>query len=250
MKKLIYLLIVLGFVGMVDATVYTDNFNRADEELQWGPDWTVASGAKNWHLVSGSSVKKRGSDPSGADDAVGDVYVGYLHAGESYQRVSIDYMPRSDAYAPQIGVHLNFDGRNHYYFAENSYRLSLRGNKDMQVAKLGAGGVEEFTSGWNGFSGGVLALDTWYRLTLEFDLNTKVLTGTVATLGGSQLGQHSITDTGTVRTGGWVAITDYYGVSANSVYWDNFEYEVIPEPATIGLLSLGLLGLLRRRKVV
>ena len=217
--------VILFCTGMASAATYVDDFNRPDGELQAGPDWQLANGSKNWHLIDSNSLKIRGADPSGADNAVGDVYVGSLHAGEPYQRVSIDYMPRSDAYAPQIGVHLNFDGRNHYYFAENSYRLSLRGNKDMQVAKLGAGGVEEFTSGWNGFSGGALALDTWVRLTLERDGN--LITGTVTSLDGlAQYGQLSITDTGVQRTGGWVAITDYYGVSANSVYWDNFEYEV------------------------
>ena len=207
------------------STVYTDNFNRADGELQLGSDWEIGNGGKNWHLIDSNKLKIRGADPSGADNAVCDVYVGALHAGEGYQRASIDYMPRSSGYAPQAGVHLNFDGRNHYYFAENSYRLSIRGNKDMQVVKLGPGGVEEFTSGWFAFAGGDLVIDTWYRMTLERFGN--ILTGTVTSLDGlTQYGQLSITDTGTVHTGGWVAITDYYGISANSVYWDNFEYEV------------------------
>ena len=122
MRWLIFVTVVLLCVGAANAVIFTDDFNRADEELHWGADWEVGHGGKNWHLVNGSKVVKRGADPAGADDALCDVYVGALHAGEAYQRVSIDYMPRSDAYAPQIGVHLNFDGRNHYYFAENSYR--------------------------------------------------------------------------------------------------------------------------------
>jgi hypothetical protein len=214
-------------------TVHADDFNRPDGELYLGStDWENANSGKNWHIVENNTIRVRGNDFVGSGSAVGDVYVGALPAGENYQRVSIEYMPRSTGYSPTTALHLHFDGRNNIFLSEKTYRLTLRGNKDMQISKLGAatggqGGPEELTSGWHGYDGGDMTLDTWYRLTLELDRTTRKLTGTVTTLDGSaQLGQLSITDTGTLRSGGWVAITEYYQLSANSVRWDNFEYEI------------------------
>ena len=233
--------VILFSTGAVSAVTYTDDFNSypdANELQAVSPDWELAHGGKNWHIVDNNSLKIKGADPSGADNVVGDCYIGALHAGEGYQRVSIDYMPRNDgndAYIPQASIHLNFNGMSHYYFAADSYRLSIRGVKDMQVAKLDAAGTEEIASGWHGFTGGDLAIDTWYRLTLE--KNGNYIICTVTSLDGQIVhGALHIVDTGVPHTGGYVAITENYGLAGNSCRWDNFEYELLEALPAIDLL--------------
>ncbi|MGI8924306.1 MAG: PEP-CTERM sorting domain-containing protein [Fimbriimonadales bacterium] len=45
-----------------------------------------------------------------------------------------------------------------------------------------------------------------------------------------------------------IGATDLYGNGATSVFYDNMGLELVPEPATIAGLSIGLLALLRRRR--
>ncbi|MBA3726781.1 MAG: PEP-CTERM sorting domain-containing protein [Armatimonadetes bacterium] len=45
-----------------------------------------------------------------------------------------------------------------------------------------------------------------------------------------------------------IGATDLFANNANSVFYDNFNVQQVPEPATIAGLSIGLLALLRRRR--
>jgi hypothetical protein len=72
-----------------------------------------------------------------------------------------------------------------------------------------------------------------------FNLGSKAVDPSKVSLGISEVdffaGNSGVTQTGTTA-------------AANSVYFDNFKVEAVPEPSTIAALSLGALAFLRRRK--
>lgn len=260
-------ILAMGCAGVVQAAVYTDDFNRADQQLGDWSSWAIGAGDKNWHRIANGVVVADTPSPVPAEAIVGDRYLLHTQTTETYQKAAIDFMlPQFDLpwsgryYRPQIQLKLNFKGQGNYWLCADDYEIALRGNADFNVRKLDAGGGELFATGYNnivggGGDGGGLMADTWYRL--ELIKADNLITGNVKTLTGSVLGTGSFTDTGAQLSGGWTTIADNYaGFSVSSVQWDNFQFELsnVPEPgslATMGgmIAGLAIAGFRRRRSI-
>ena len=257
MRKLICAVMIMVFVGTANATIYSDNFNLAwtDAYANYGQralhsvsgNWSATHGGKAWHyLTEGTGNADLQLYPQG--DVIGNNFIGAVHTDETYQRVAIDYKVNSGTNPYQWNFHLalNFDGASSYYFNTHQYAIGLRAGSDMHVVKLDNAGNEEYTTNWAEFTtgNGDLAQEVWYQI--ELVKNNNVITGTVREKAtGTIVGQASFTDLNTQFTGGYATIR---GHSSMTYKLDNFEYELVPEPATLALLGLGALVLTYRKK--
>lgn len=130
-------------------------------------------------------------------------------------------------------------------------------------AYVGGDGKVDWTSGGggmndihNGVYEGPLALNQWYTFHAEcFDTGNQIeLKAVIYDQGTTNIAvPWSATAVDTTRAYTTNAGFAYYEDSPGANYWDyntytdNFVVNQVPEPATIGLLVLGVLGLIRRR---
>lgn len=129
------------------------------------------------------------------------------------------------------------DSGTTYYILLNQYNDGTPYNWSVQMAfNLSAGTVVEDLLG-GALTPQTIVRDQWVELKVEVDLDANTVT---AYYNGLQL-----------RSGAWygaqkeIDAIDLYAGGADSVYYDDI---VIPEPATMGLLVLGGLALIRRRR--
>lgn len=268
MKRIVMVVMfsmVVFVLGMADvkATVYTDNFDGYVDGTPLGESPLTD---QKWQR-RGDKTSFIVSNPTGSAgkvDLLGEPTASWWKAnapdaGTTYQSVSVEFtMDNVSGYSGTIGLTLNQDWANSGYWTnENGYILNIRGVKDMWIYRVDGftepgipstavavwGDATPGQSYYSAFSSELVA-GTTYRATFEKDGAN--FTATVETLGGTILGQATYTETVAARSGGLAGV---WGKVSPSYSVDNFSYTLVPEPATTGLLVLGGIGLLRRRKV-
>ena len=255
---------VLLLIGAADvkATVYTDNFDA------YGDTVPLANGPltdQNWLRRGEKNVFKVVNQTTTAGavtlEAPGNPYDGAhgnwwkpntSDAGTTYQSVSIEFNTGTTSqmgspYWGSLRLTLNQDIANSgYYLENNGYVMTIRGLKDMWITR-----VDGSSWVWGGAGAGSaydtfdadLQANTTYKAT--FTKDGANFTGKITTLDGTILAQATYTETLAALVGGNTGIISQWGPNYTL---DNFSYTLVPEPATMALLGLGCLGLLKRRK--
>jgi hypothetical protein len=224
--------------GESSAEIYRDDFNRADMDLRASPNWAVAHGAYYGYQTLANRLVSVYAPLVGPEAIGADKFVGAMHRGEKYQRVSIDIrIPQTagDGHAPQFHLLLNWQGAG--LFA-NGYWLALRGTQDFSVARIDEKGTEKITSGWKTYPNEPLKTNEWYRLTLEKKEQT--ITGSIANADGHLVGQTHIDDREQhALAGGHPVLLSRYSVApVRSIELNNFEYE-LSDPYAIKAAAVG-----------
>lgn len=282
LKKLVCVVLVVGVVGVVNAYSVSDDFESIANNTNLGaagaPDWNgnhanmpIAQDGIGVGGSKGVTAAQYGAVMSGVeankvvwgDYAIGDSFVfsmdfktnavGQLNDDRLYLSSSATNVTDS---ANNFGVQLDFEStapptgsglwdtitaannRVHIetYYRSGSNRIQLPFVTDITVAS-----------------------DAWYTLTwiitktgdvsAEFYASLSELDGTLikggtwdtASLAAYQPNEAYFNEL-------WPAFKNYNGTGHTSAGADNFSFTVVPEPMTLGLLGLGGLALLRRRR--
>ncbi len=262
---LVSILSVALLAGFASAALYTDNFDSYADGTELGDSakWDAldeASLDRDLLIVNptGSAGEVKWNDwglPASHSQG-GAYYVAVAHAGEPYARAQIDVMMTRYA-SPGLAwmvIGLNGDPATAgSYGQDNSYQLMMSECGEGFYMMSGDGerviGTRRSTDPISPVPG------QWYTLILEADYSVGgqvTLTSTIKLQGGAVIGTHTAVDTTQLLSGGYahIQLNDYdWGGGPQDLFMDNFEVEYTPEPATLGLMILGGLALLRRRRL-
>lgn len=262
LKILVSVVLVVGVVGVVNAA--TDSFDTyADGALADNAYWYSANGP-----VVQSGIGVGGSKGvAGANDIAtmsgGDMLTANkvkwteLEVGD-YIKLSMDFQA-SDVGTfddDRLGMMYDYDSVT----SDKIFGAQLDGNR-MQTYfdRVNSISGAQYQVGAGNLN---ITPDEWYSFTVTLTKmgDYRVLIGaTLTTLGGTLVDSGSFdTDsleeslrpnlkyfTDLENDGLWPAFKNYHVVSGAA---DNFSFTVVPEPMTLGLLGLGGLALLRRRR--
>ena len=238
-------------------TVYADNFDSYADGTNLGdtPNWApLNTGEGNRDLkitkTAGDGEVKWNNWGYPADYAADGAYcVAASQAGEPYARVQVDYLmtTSSDPGFNWGRIGLNGDPATAgKYGGDNSYNLTIM-DSDGGFYMMTGDSNRLYTDPLSPVAG------QWYTLILEADYSVAdqvTLTGTIKLKDGDIIGQHTVIDTTLLYSGGYafIQLNDFPWQIDQGLRLDNFYLEYTPEPATLGLLLLGALTLLRRRR--
>ena len=256
MKK--YMLVIIGMAicaSSAMAIIITDNFNRSDSN--WSSDgstvgsgWTgtqVGSENHNWKISDNAVV----ANVNPQDVALYNTDLALNNVGGYSFTTSLDVTVDVDE---QIWSGIAFhaqDSKNFYYARIRAG--SAVGSNNVQIGGLGSGsGLWENEStalpdgnGQNFVTGETYTFSVSSDTANVFDVSV-VRKSDEAVM----YSESGITDAGLTLTGGYAGIYHGTAVLGGSIksHYDNFSVEVIPEPATFGLLGLAGAAVLFVRK--
>ncbi len=137
-------------------------------------------------------------------------------------------------------------------YAQNGGGPGAAQNAFTDLDGLGGAGY-----GGTGWIGATLTPETWYRLEFDMDFDAKrIRNGTIYDISSgtrvfyaSSAAEFYFNNNGT----NWFDQLDMFGVrlagqTLPAHGWNIDNFQVVPEPATVGALALGFLALVRRRK--
>jgi hypothetical protein len=209
-------------------TVYTDDFNRGDAATL-GSNWSTFSGESSLAIASNVAANTLSSDS-------GNVFAAAT-SGQSKVVASVDFQAcnTSNAGCPNTILGINYNGGARY---DAGSFLYVQGTV---ACKFWVDGSWRDTD-----SAAALTAGNWYRLTLA--QNGSVFEGTLATQDGATvLKDFTYTSSlQTVSTGKAFFESANFpdGVTAGSPALDNFSLTIVPEPGTMTLCGIGIIGLL------
>jgi len=237
MKKMIISILALAAVS-VQAALITDDFNRADANGTGintlntiGNNW-VGEGARRWDIVS-NELKSN----TGAGSFIYNIGLGTLNSDTETSFTQTAYIAVNTGVGTAFGgMVVNFDTNTNtgvtFRFAGNGIVNLLRPNGTV------------ITSGT--FSSAIVT-DRAYRMTISSDASNtydlEIYDPIAAT---------TVYSAANVVNGGASANSDGFGgLYANTlgVTYDDFSLNVIPEPGTLGLISISMLGVFITRRL-
>jgi len=242
MKKSMLIISMLCAASAAWATLVTDEFERPDQDTNGsadtsliGPSWKQNPASVDRWFILGGQLRNKGVDAlniiyndelamaSGGGDSF--VYSAYVSSKASLARVGIVFNYQDD---------------------DNFYALRLQSDStSFQAIKYVGGALSLMNGNSNVSAASNFVEDAYYRLIVTsdtaYEYNYTVLSGATTVLTGT------ITDVGGNHTGGHAGY--YAGAASWSAGFDNYSLEVIPEPATLGMMGLvGVGGLFIRKR--
>ncbi len=250
------LVVVAGMLIFAVSNVHADVWLNQDIEgidgsVQWVGDATSEAG--RWGYLSTARVSiaqahsgtnsfrvARGSEGRGSVQGYTDM--GTFGPGASSEKI----------FALSLWVYREAGAGNVITFGNGgtdgaSATWGTTGNPYVRTDGL----VQLYTgSAYQSFSTGTtVAEDTWTELKFEYDLTADTYGEVTASLGGTVLSTLALTDDFSMDSD---RVTfSPQGATGTTVYFDDIQLEVIPEPATFGLFIISITGiiLLRRMRI-
>ena len=228
MRNLRVVVVVLAIVGVssiASASDFMDDFESyaAGSALHGQGGWKGWDNDPAWSASASDAQAYSGTisvDISGDADLVHE----FDPAGGSWEVSAMQYVPSGAT-------------GTSYFLLLNTYNDGGPYDWSIQMAcDLGAGIM---TSDFGAGATAAILYDQWVQLKFNIDLDGNTVD---EYYNGTLLSTHVWDDTGNATLG----CIDLYAGGASSVYYDDIT--VVPEPATLSLLCLGGLALIRRRK--
>ncbi len=227
MRNLRIVVVVLAIVGVssiASASVYTEDF----DSYAAGSAMHGQGGWKGWDNVPGAGAPVSTAYAYSGTNSVeiigsADLVHEFDQAGGQWEFSAMQYIP---------------DGTTGttYFLLLNTYNDGGPYDWSVQLAYNLDTGI--LTSDFGGGATAPIAYEQWVELKFNIDLDGNTVD---EYYNGALLSTHVWDD----NVHGTLGCIDLYGNNASSVYYDNIS--VVPEPATLSLLCLGGLALIRKR---
>ena len=256
MKKMLYIAAVSLLYFTANASLFTDDFNRADTSLNTNPSVSIGSGYVLTQLAGDKLAQVRvlsnqlawGQTTAGSANAQNILLYQTSIALQNTWTVQADIQTGTGASGTLLyGLAFNVQPDGSFYAA----RITTGTNGvSLQMSRYAAGGsVTGFaTPTTSSVSNSTpLALSSVYHLAVSSSVPGVVsylLTG--PGLDGGQL-SGAMTDTTLKLSGGYAGF--YTTAANNGIRADNLSIETIPEPATVGLLGFSTVVILLIRRM-
>lgn len=246
MKKMMVIIAMVLCVSSVWAALINDNFNRTDTSYSTsgttiGANWVNSMGTDTWKVSNSNLFVNSVSSPTHA--------ILYNNALSTVSGGGTNFTLKADVSA---GVANGWAGITfNYQNPTNYYQLRIKGNSSAY----------QLISVVNGANGTVMvnktdatttfAVGTLYSLTVTSS-DAYNFGFTITEVGSSTVLNLTTTavDPNSLFAGGYAGLyTPTSNAADPDAKFDNFSLQVIPEPATIGMLGLGAVAvfLIRRR---
>ena len=238
MKKIAVVISVALNVSFAGAALITDDFNRANTALTS----TGAMVGSNWHSSRttggwGITDQKAVASMTEANSVLYNSSLETISGNGTSFTLSLDVT----AFGPYwAGIAFN------YQDPENFYWLRYKGDaNNFSLVRFIDGTSQSIV---NSTITGTFAADTAYTLTVSSSSAYKFVYEIKEAVGGAVQVSGTATDSDSAFTGGYAGIyQSTTGPGRNT--FDNFSLNVIPEPATIGMLGFALVSMLVVRRL-
>lgn len=225
--------VLLMLVGSVQAAVvFEDDFNRTD----LGSNWSYRGSDPAKVYINGDGQLR-------LDQAGPVYYANPIATGTPGTKQTIEFTLVQPSPSGYIGCYVTF-GWDQAQQEQTRMEYIWDSGPRMYIRSYGsAGGVNDYNASFADLRG------RYARVVI--DVETDMAGETSASISAFQ-GETLLGSTGKVVTSKPI-VDGYVGFALPNNYWsglivDNFKISQVPEPATMCLISLGSLGLLRRRK--
>jgi len=246
MKRTTIVISMLCAASAAWATLVTDDFNRTDTSKSTdtsliGAHWGNDSAANTWRITN-NTVKAGSLDPMAL--MYNDELQTLNGGGDSFN-LSLDVT--GEAANVWSGVVFNYNNANEFYTVRVKTGLDdyqLLGRRSAGSWKVIASGHASETFVAGRFYRINVASDTAY--TYDVSVTDTTTSTEIASVTGAVDSEH-------LHTGGYAGL-GLYSQHATNEYgtYDNFSLEVIPEPATLGMVAIlgGAILFIRKRFMI
>ena len=224
LRVVVVLLAIVGVSSVASASLFTDDFESyaAGSALHGQGGWKGWDNDPVWGAPA-SSVQANSGSISAEIGGIADLVHEFDFAGGNLELSAMQYIPDG-------GIGQSYFILLNQYNDGGPYDWSVQLNCDM--------GAGQIVSDFGGGASVPIKQGEWVQLKFVIDLAGNTID---EYYDGTLLSSHQWDDTGH----GTLQCIDLFANGASPIYYDDIT--VVPEPATLSLLCLGGLALLKRR---